>query len=250
MSKIKQVKAREILNSRSIPTIEVKIELENGVIAKASVPSGSSTGEWEAHEIRDKDLKRFNGKGVESVVFNVNKKIGPEIKGLEPNPKKIDDIMLELDGSENKSQLGSNAILGVSLATARVSAKDQNIPLYKFIRYAFNLPDLEFRLPTPLLNVINGGLHANSGLDVQEHSLVPIGPNSFSKKLQIGVEAFWALKRILENNELNTGVGYEGGFAPKLGSTIDVFDMLIRAVELAHLKIGDDIYFALDVAAS
>ncbi len=250
MSKIKNIKAREILNARSIPTLEVKIELENGVIANASVPSGSSTGEWEAHELRDKDSKRFNGKGVESAVFNVNEKIGPEIKGLEPNPKKIDDIMLDLDGTENKTQLGANSILGVSLAVTRVSAKDQGLPLYKFIRHAFDLSELNFELPTPLFNVVNGGVHADSGLDVQEHTLVPKGPKTFSEKLQVGVEAFWSLKRLLQNQGLSTGVGYEGGFAPRLGSTIDVFEMLVRAIELARLKIGDDIYFGLDVAAS
>src|SRR6056297_749608 len=249
MSKIKKVKAREILNARSIPTLEVLVELENGILEKASVPSGASTGEREAFELRDND-SRLNGLGVKSAVFNVEEKINELICGLEPLPDLIDDYMLELDGTENKTQLGANAILAVSIATARAGAKDKGLPLYKFIREVYNLPDLGFYLPTPLFNVINGGVHADSGLDVQEHTLIPIGPKTFAKKLEMGVKSFWSLKKVLQANNFNTGVGYEGGFAPKLGNTLKVFDALIKSLDLAEINIGEDISFGLDVAAS
>ncbi len=250
MSKIKKITAQEILNARSIPTLKVLVELENGIYANASVPSGASTGQREALELRDRNHRRFKGKGVKGAVFNVNQKLGPEVKGLEPDPKVIDKYMIELDGTENKSQVGANAILGVSLAVARAGAKDQNLPLYKFIRQAYALPYIEFKLPTPLFNIINGGAHSDAGLDVQEHSLVPTGPDTFAKKLQMGVETFWALKNILQANGFSTGVGYEGGFAPRLGSSFDVFEFLVKAFDLAQVRAGKDMFFGLDIAAS
>ncbi|MCK9615339.1 MAG: phosphopyruvate hydratase [Candidatus Omnitrophica bacterium] len=245
MAKIKQVHAREILDSRGNPTVEVDVILSNGTLGRAAVPSGASTGEHEALELRDKDSKRFMGKGVLKAVENVNKIIFPEIKGEEPNFKKIDKLMLKLDGTPNKSKLGANAILGVSLAVAKAAANAKKVPLYRYIGgKKGNL------LPVPLMNILNGGLHADNNLDIQEFMIAPIGFDSFKRALQAATEIFHNLKSILKSKKLSTSVGDEGGFAPNLTKNSEALELIIQAIEKAGYKPGKEVALALDPASS
>jgi enolase len=246
MSAITGVYAREILDSRGNPTIEVEVQLESGAWGRAAVPSGASTGKREAVELRDGDAQRYNGKGVLQAVRNVEETIAPEVDGMEASEQAaIDQALLELDATPNKSALGANAILAVSLAVARAAADDAGLPLYAY------LGGVGARLlPVPMLNVINGGAHADNGIDFQEFMLVPAGADSFSNALRMGVEVFHALKDLLKSKKLGTGVGDEGGFAPALGSNTAALDLLMQAIENAGYRPGDDVSLALDVAAS
>jgi enolase len=245
MSKIKQVLAREILDSRGNPTVEVDVILESGVLGRAAVPSGASTGENEALELRDGDKKRYLGKGVSKAVNHVNTLIASKIKGLEPDFGKIDQLLIDLDGTENKAKLGANAILGVSLAVAKAQALAKNEPLYKF------LGDAQAKiLPIPLMNILNGGLHADNNLDIQEFMIMPVGALKFSEALRYAAEVFHSLKSLLKSKGLATSVGDEGGFAPNLGSNEEALGLILQAIEKAGYKAGRDIYLALDCAAS
>jgi enolase len=246
MSAITGVYAREILDSRGNPTVEVEVQLESGAWGRAAVPSGASTGKREAVELRDGDEQRYNGKGVQQAVRNVEETIAPEIDGMEASEQAaIDQALLELDGTPNKSALGANAILAVSLAVARAAADDAGLPLYAYLGGVGGR-----LLPVPMMNVINGGAHADNGIDFQEFMLVPAGADSFSNALRMGVEVFHALKELLKGKKLSTGVGDEGGFAPALGSNTAALDLLMEAIDAAGYRPGDDISLALDVAAS
>ncbi len=246
MSAITGVYGREILDSRGFPTVEVEIQLESGAWGRAAVPSGASTGKREAVELRDGDGQRYRGKGVQQAVRNVEETIAPEIDGMEASEQAaIDQALLELDGTPNKSALGANAILAVSLAVARAAADDAGLPLYAYLGGVGGR-----LLPVPLMNVINGGAHADNGIDFQEFMLAPAGADSFSNALRMGVEVFHALKELLKSKKLSTGVGDEGGFAPALGSNTAALDLLMEAIEAAGYRPGDDISLALDIAAS
>jgi enolase len=243
---IYDVFAREVLDSRGSPTVEVDVTLESGVSGRAIVPSGASTGEREALELRDGDPKRYKGKGVLRAVDNVNNIIAPEIEGIDViDQAYIDDLLIEMDGTENKSNLGANAILGVSMACARAAAEYVDLPLYQYIG---GIRGRE--LPVPMMNVINGGAHAQNSLDVQEFMIVPAGAENFSEALRMGTEVFHTLKGILKDKGYSTGVGDEGGFAPQIKSTKEALDTLMVAIEKAGYKPGKDILLALDVAAS
>lgn len=243
MSKIKDIKAREILDSRGNPTVEVDVLLESGAKGRAAVPSGASTGSKEALELRDNDPKRYQGKGVLKAVNNVNTIIKDALIGLESShQRQIDETMIKLDGTENKTNLGANATLGVSLAVLKATAKEKNIPLYKF------LGD-EISLPRPMMNILNGGAHADNNLDFQEFMIIPNAKN-FKETLRIGSEVFHTLKKVLKENGFNTGVGDEGGFAPNLNTNEEALDMLMEAIKEAGYTPGKDVNFALDVAAS
>ena len=245
MAKIKKVIAREILDSRGNPTIEVDVVLSNGILGRAAVPSGASTGEHEALELRDKDSKRYQGKGVLKAVENVNTVIFPKIKNQDPNFKKIDKIMLALDGTENKSKLGANALLGVSMAVARAAANAKKMSLYKYIGGSkANV------LPVPLMNILNGGMHADNNLDFQEFMIVPLGFDTFKRALQAATEVFHNLKSILKEKKLSTSVGDEGGFAPSLSGNEEALQLIMQAIEKAGYRPGKDIALALDSAAS
>jgi|TARA_B110000467_G_scaffold154978_1_gene166795 enolase len=245
-SNIKNISAREILDSRGNPTVEVDVFLENGVSGRSSVPSGASTGEFEAVELRDGDKSRYNGKGVLKAVNNVNDKINKALKGLDiDDQSKIDSTMIELDGTENKSILGANAILGVSLASVRAASNVKNIPLYKHLGIADN-----FKMPVPMMNILNGGSHANNTVDIQEFMIFPFGASTFSHALRIGAEIFHSLKSELHKKGLNTAVGDEGGFAPNLNSNEEAIDIILNSIEIAGYKPGEEVFIALDVAAS
>ncbi len=243
MSKIKDIKAREILDSRGNPTVEVDVLLESGAKGRAAVPSGASTGSKEALELRDNDPKRYQGKGVLKAVNNVNTIIKKFLIGLESsNQRQIDETMIKLDGTENKTNLGANATLGVSLAVLKATAKEKNIPLYKYFGD-------EISLPRPMMNILNGGAHADNNLDFQEFMIIPNAKN-FKETLRIGSEVFHTLKKVLKENGFNTGVGDEGGFAPNLNTNEEALDMLMEAIKEAGYTPGKDVNFALDVAAS
>lgn len=243
MSKIKDIKAREILDSRGNPTVEVDVLLESGAKGRAAVPSGASTGSKEALELRDNDPKRYQGKGVIKAVNNVNTIIKGTLIGLESShQRQIDETMIKLDGTENKTNLGANATLGVSLAVLKATAKEKNIPLYKFFGD-------EISLPRPMMNILNGGAHADNNLDFQEFMIIPNAKN-FKETLRIGSEVFHTLKKVLKENGFNTGVGDEGGFAPNLNTNEEALDMLMEAIKEAGYTPGKDVNFALDVAAS
>jgi enolase len=246
VSAISGVFAREILDSRGNPTIEVEVQLDSGAWGRAAVPSGASTGKREAVELRDGDGQRYRGKGVQRAVKNVEDTIAAEIEGMEATEQAVvDQALLELDGTPNKSALGANAILGVSLAVARAGADEVGLPLYAY------LGGVGARLlPVPLMNVLNGGAHADNGLDIQEFMLVPAGAESFSTALRMGAEIFHTLKDLLHERGLATGVGDEGGFAPALGSNTAALDFFLTAIERAGYRPGEDVYLALDVAAS
>ena len=246
MSEIETLHAREVLDSRGNPTVEVEVWLESGAFGRALVPSGASTGKREAVELRDDEPTRYHGKGVRRAVQNVIEVIAPEIEGLDASEQaQIDHTLLELDGTPNKSGLGANALLGVSLAIARAAADDTGLPLYQYL----GGPGARV-LPVPLMNVINGGVHADNGLDIQEFMIVPAGASSFAEALRMGVEIFHTLKRLLTDKSLSTGVGDEGGFAPVLGGHEAALDFLMRAIERAGYRAGEDVWLALDAAAS
>ena len=242
---INTVQAREILDSRGNPTVEVDVYLSDGSFGRAAVPSGASTGEHEAVELRDGDQNRFLGKGALNAVRNVNQQIAPIVKGYNAlDQKTLDKCMIELDGTPNKSNLGANAILGVSMAVSRAVAASQNLPLYRHLNSDACL------LPVPMLNIINGGSHADNNVDIQEFMIFPIGADSFSHALRMGAEIFHYLKKVLSSKGLNTSVGDEGGFAPNLSSNEEAIEIILEAVEKADYSIGKDIFLALDAAAS
>jgi enolase len=246
MSEIIGVQSRQILDSRGNPTLEVDVMLESGTKGRAAVPSGASTGSREAVELRDGNSKIYMGKGVQKAVKNVNNKIAAELVGIEVTEQVlIDRLMIEMDGSPNKSKLGANAILGVSLAVAHAAADDLDLPLFQYIGGS-NAKEL----PVPMMNVLNGGVHADNNVDIQEFMIVPVGAKSFSSALQMGVEVFHHLKGVLKKGGFNTAVGDEGGFAPDLQSNEQAIEILIKAVKSAGYKIEKDILIALDVAAS
>jgi enolase len=243
---ITDIRAREIIDSRGNPTVEVDVELESGVIGRAAVPSGASTGEHEAVELRDGDAKRFLGKGVLQAVENVDNVIAPELIGLDACDQiSIDQAMLDLDGTPNKGKLGANAILGVSLACAHAASDALGLPLYKYL----GGPNARI-LPVPMMNVINGGSHSDAPIAFQEFMIRPIGAASFSEAIRMGAECFHSLKKVLKSRGLSTAVGDEGGFAPEFEGTEDALDTLCLAVEKAGYRVGKDITFALDCAAS
>jgi enolase len=246
MSYIIDMLAREILDSRGNPTIEVDVHLESGVRGRASVPSGASTGKHEAVEKRDGDKERYNGKGVLDAIQAVNDEIYEALCGAEAQEQLlIDQLLIDLDGTENKSRLGANALLGVSLATARAAAIEQNVPLYRYIGGLY-----AHVLPIPLMNIINGGAHADNPIDFQEFMIVPMGAPSFKESIRWGSEVFHALKKNLSEAGFNTNVGDEGGFAPALPSTQSALDFIMKSIETAGYRPGEDIGLALDVAAS
>jgi len=250
--KIKKIKAREILDSRGNPTIEVKVLLKNGVWAKASVPSGASTGVHEALELRDNNKKRYLGKGVLKAVKNVNKDINYLLKNIDITKQQdIDKLMIKLDDTKNKSSLGANAILGVSLACARTGAKSSALPLYRYLRKTFKIHYKNYKLPIPLINIFNGGKHADTNLDLQEFMIVPISPNKFKEKVRAGSEIFHALGDVLLKKGFDTDLGNEGGYAPDIGKTDDAIKLIIQAIRKAGYKPAKDkIGLATDVAAS
>ena len=244
--KIKQIIAREILDSRGNPTIEADVILESGVIGSAMVPSGASTGQREALELRDGDKSRYLGKGVLNAISFINTQINECLQGFDiSNQEKIDQAMIELDGTESKSKLGANAILSVSLASAHANAKQQNIPLYSSFGKSSALT-----LPVPMMNIINGGEHANNSVDIQEFMIIPAGAPSFRESLRYGAEVFHHLKAVLEKRGMNTAVGDEGGFAPDLASNEDAIKVILEAIEQAGYEAGKDIFIGIDVASS
>lgn len=246
MSEIIDVYAREILDSRGNPTLEVEVFLESGSFGRAAVPSGASTGEREALELRDGDKGRYLGKGVLTAVDNVNNRIADELIGMDASDQiNLDNIMLEMDGTEYKSNLGANAILGVSLAAAKAAAQDAGLPLYKYIGGAGSR-----ELPVPMMNIINGGAHADNNVDIQEFMIMPVGACCFAEALRMGAEVFHALKGVLKGRDYNTSVGDEGGFAPNLKSNEEALEVIMEAITKAGYKPGEDILLALDVAAS
>ena len=250
-AQITNIVGREIIDSRGNPTVEADVTLDNGVMGRAAVPSGASTGEFEALELRDGDAGRYDGKGVLKAVKNINTKILPALKGKDAlDQTGIDNAMLELDGTSGKSNLGANAILAVSMATCRAAATTQKLPLYQYIRQAFSIPFTDYVLPTPLMNVVNGGAHADNNLEIQEFMIVPVKAVSFSEALRMGAETFHALKGLLKAEKLATAVGDEGGFAPDLKDDEDALNFIEKAIDKAGYKPGEDIVFALDVAAN
>lgn len=246
MSVIKDVIAREIIDSRGNPTLEADVILDNGVLGRAAVPSGASTGEHEAVELRDGDKRRFLGKGVTKAKANVNNIIKAKIVGRDPfKQEEIDNLLINLDGTENKGRLGANAILGVSLACAKAAAQTEGVALYQYLGGASaNI------LPVPMMNILNGGKHADNNVDIQEFMIFPLGTANFSEALRAGCEVFHHLKKILQQKKLSTAVGDEGGFAPDLSSNTEALDVIIQAIEQAGYKPGKDIYLCLDPAAS
>ena len=245
MSKIQYIMAREILDSRGNPTVEVEVVTEAGYLGRAAVPSGASTGRFEACELRDGG-ERYRGKGVKDACQRVRERITPELRGMEVvDQAAIDEVLIDLDGSENKSQLGANAILGVSMAVARAAAEVSGLPLYRYL----GGPNAR-RLPVPMMNIINGGAHAVNNVDIQEFMIVPKGAPSFSEGLRWGVETFHALRDLLREKNLATGVGDEGGFAPNLQSDEEALDLICEAIGAAGYRLGTDISLALDVAAT
>jgi len=248
MAGIKRCFAREVLDSRGNPTVEVEVELTDGALGRAIVPSGASTGAHEALELRDGDMNRYFGRGVLKAVENVNKKIGPKLLGAELDPfdqRRLDNFLLELDGTENKSNLGANAILGVSLAVAKACAAFKKIPLYEYIG-----GEKSNLLPVPQMNILNGGSHADNNLDIQEFMVLPAGGSSFKESLRMGVEVFHHLKKVLKEKNFNTGVGDEGGFAPNLNSNEEGFQVILEAIDRAGYRPGEDIFLGIDAAAS
>ncbi|RIK61771.1 phosphopyruvate hydratase [candidate division KSB1 bacterium] len=246
MTTIVEVHGREILDSRGNPTVEVDVILENGIVGRAAVPSGASTGEHEAIELRDKEPKRYNGKGVLQAVQNVNEVIAPEIVGLEATQQlQIDRAMIALDGTENKSKLGANAILGVSLAAAKAAASASDLPLFQYLGGVSACT-----LPVPMMNIINGGAHADNNVDLQEFMIMPVGAKNFAEALRMGAEVFHSLKSVLKKKGYNTAVGDEGGFAPDLKSNEEALMVIVQAAEALGLKAGEDFCIALDPAAS
>ena len=246
MAVITDVYAREIMDSRGNPTVEVEVYLEDGTIGRAAVPSGASTGQFEAVELRDSDSPRYLGKGVLQAVANVNDIIAPAILGFDASEQvAIDRIMIELDGTPNKAKLGANAILGVSMAVARAAAESYDLPLFQYLG-GTNAKEL----PVPMMNILNGGAHADNNVDIQEFMIMPIGATSFMEALRYCAEVYHTLKGVLKAKGLATGVGDEGGFAPNLGSNEEALQVITEAIEKAGLVVGEDIVFAIDAASS
>jgi len=249
MAKIKEIFAREILDSRGNPTVEADVYLDNGIWARAAVPSGASTGTHEALELRDGDKSKYTGKGVQKAVANIRTMIAPKLIGTEADYKKCDAMMLELDGTKNKSKLGANAILAISLAVVKAQALTEKMSLWEFInKHEFS--GLTPKIPVPMMNILNGGSHADTNVDIQEFMIMPVGFNSFSEALRAGSEIFHALKKVLSKQGLVTSVGDEGGFAPSLPSNETALKCIAEAVNDAGYKLGKDILFALDPASS
>ena len=245
MSQITDIHGREIIDSRGNPTVEAEVTLASGVVGRAAVPSGASTGVREAIELRDGDDNRYLGKGVLKAVANVNGEIRDALIGMDASGQEaIDRRMIELDGTDNKARLGANALLAVSLAVAHAAAQDAKLPLYAF------LGDDKYRLPVPMMNIINGGAHADNSVDMQEFMILPVGAPSFREALRYGAEVFHTLKKVLKDRGLNTAVGDEGGFAPDLSSNEEAIEVILEAIEKAGFKAGKDIYLGLDVASS
>lgn len=246
MTDIIDVFAREVLDSRGNPTVEVEVVTSGGIMGRAIVPSGASTGEYEAVELRDGDKERYLGKGVLQAVQNVNEIISPELEGIDVTEQKmIDEILIDLDGTKNKGKLGANAILGVSLACAKAAAESSGLTLYRYIGGAYACT-----LPAPMMNILNGGQHADNNVDIQEFMIMPLGASSFREALRMGAEVFHTLKGVLKAKGMNTAVGDEGGFAPDLGSNEEAIEVILEAIEKAGYKAGSDIYIALDAASS
>ncbi|MER7004592.1 phosphopyruvate hydratase [Dactylosporangium sp. NPDC000555] len=246
MATIEAIGAREILDSRGNPTVEVEVVLDDGTLARAAVPSGASTGAFEANELRDGDSKRYLGKGVEKAVDNVNERIAEAVRGFDATEQRlVDQAMLDLDGTPEKSELGANAILGVSLAVAKAAADSSGLSLFKYL----GGPNAHV-LPVPMMNILNGGAHADSNVDIQEFMIAPIGAPSFREALRTGAEVYHTLKSVLKKKGLATGLGDEGGFAPSLPTNAAALDLIAEAVEKAGYSLGSDIVLALDVAAT
>ena len=246
MSKIKSIKARQIIDSRGNPTVEADVTLESGIMGRAAVPSGASTGAREAIELRDGDKSLYMGKGVLKAVGFINKEISAALVGQEVSDQKnIDDIMIKLDGTDNKSKLGANALLAVSMASAHAAANDKGIPLYEYLKTGS-----EFSLPVPMMNIINGGEHAENSVDLQEFMIMPVGAKDIAHAIQMGSEVFHTLKSVLSAKGLNTAVGDEGGFAPDLPSNEAAITVILEAIEQAGYKAGEDIMIAIDAASS
>ena len=246
MAAIEAVGAREILDSRGNPTVEVEVLLEDGTVSRAAVPSGASTGAFEAYELRDGDKDRYQGKGVLKAVDAVLDEIGPEIEGFDAADQRlVDDAMIALDGTDNKKRLGANAILGVSLAVAKAAADSADLPLFRYL----GGPNAHV-LPVPMMNIINGGAHADTGVDIQEFMVLPIGAETYSEGLRWGVETYHSLKALLKSKGLNTGLGDEGGFAPELENNRAALDLISEAIEKAGFTVGRDIALGLDVAST
>ena len=250
MSQISNIRAREILDSRGNPTVEADVILESGAVGRAAVPSGASTGTREAVELRDGDAKRYGGKGVLKAVDNVNNEIRAALLGMEADAQAdIDHKLIEMDGTPTKSRLGANAILAVSLATAQAAAREQQVPLYRRLGLG-NLDGAPFQLPVPMMNIINGGAHADNSVDMQEFMILPVGASNFREAVRCGTEVFHALKKVLSRNKLNTAVGDEGGFAPDLASNEAAIEVILEAIDKAGYKAGEDVFLGLDVASS
>lgn len=246
MSQIERIHAREILDSRGNPTVEVDVITSNGLRGRAAVPSGASTGEHEAVELRDGDKGRYLGKGVQRAVDNVNSIIGPELEGMNVfEQANIDRLMNELDGTDNKAKLGANAILGVSLAVARAAADEAGLPLFRYVGGVSGRT-----LPVPMMNIINGGSHADNSIDFQEFMIMPVGADTFADSIRMGTEVFHHLKKVLKDKGYSTNVGDEGGFAPNLKSNEEAVEVIIRAIENAGYRPGEDVYMAMDAASS
>lgn len=246
MSAIKNVKGRLVLDSRGNPTVEVDVTLDSGAMGRAAVPSGASTGVYEAVELRDGDASRYCGKGVEKALTHINDNIKNAVQGLDSkNQSEVDSVMIALDGTDNKGKLGANAILGVSLAVARAVAEEQGVPLYQYLG-----GDSAYLLPTPMMNIINGGAHADNPVDFQEFMIMPVGPSSFKEAMRCGVEVFHTLKKQLSSAGMSTNVGDEGGFAPNVSSAKQALDFIMMSIEKAGYKIGDDVVIALDSAST
>lgn len=250
MSKISRIIAREIMDSRGNPTVEADVYLESGHMGRAAAPSGASTGSREALELRDGDKSRYLGKGVEKAVANINEAIAEALRGQDAgNQQAIDDVMLRMDGTDSKEKLGANAILAVSLAVAKAAAASQDIALYEHIA-RLNQSDGQYSMPLPMMNILNGGEHADNNVDIQEFMIQPVGAESFKEGLRMGAEVFHALKKVLQERGLSTAVGDEGGFAPNLSSNEEALQVIVQAVENAGYQMGKDITLALDCAAS
>jgi enolase len=246
MSKLKTITAREILDSRGNPTVEVDVILDSGIMGRSAVPSGASTGSKEAVELRDGDKKRYLGKGVLKAVENVNKAIAPELLGKNPEDQnEIDALMIKLDGTENKARLGANAILGVSLAVAKAAAQSRGLSIFRYLG-----GEAAHRLPIPFFNILNGGKHADNNVDIQEFMITPVGAKSFREALRMAAETYHTLKSVLKSKSLSTAVGDEGGFAPNLASNEEAIQIIVAAIEKAGYKPGSDISIVLDPAAS
>lgn len=246
MSSILDIKARQILDSRGNPTVEVEVLTGDGAVGRAAVPSGASTGKYEAVELRDGDKDAYLGKGVLKAVANVEEKIADELLGVDVTDQRyIDETMIELDGTNNKGSLGANAILGVSLACAKAAAIEQNLPLYRYVGGTN-----AHTMPVPMMNILNGGSHADNSIDFQEFMIIPLGADTFSEALQMGVETFHHLKKVLKSKGYSTNVGDEGGFAPNIKSNDEAIEIVLQSIESAGYKPGDDMMIAMDAAAS